>query len=199
VLDGAIAAAERDAAALLITEFGATIDPVPLERLTDGFDRNLVPWIMWAYNESIVADASQPAGLDNIRSLPALKALVRPHPVAVAGTPTLVDFDPATRVFELAYDTRSPAGPRLPRRLVTVVHVPELHYPDGYAVAVDGARVTSKPCASRLTLRRHPRAREVVVRVTPGGLCPGEGPPPPPFGFGTGPADGPGVSATRAP
>lgn len=171
VLDNAVAAAERDGAALLVTEFGATIDPVPLSRLTAGFDRNLVPWMMWAYNESIIADAGRPAGLDNLRSLEALAALVRPYPMAVAGTPTRIHFDPESRVFELVYDTAGPSGRRSRRWLPTVVFVPELHYPDGYRAKVRGARVISRPCARRLLLRRKPRAREVVLRLIPGGRC----------------------------
>ncbi|HSJ96135.1 MAG TPA: cellulase family glycosylhydrolase, partial [Myxococcota bacterium] len=54
LLDQALAAATRDGAPVMITEFGATIDPVPLARLTAGFDAAIVPWLMWAYNESII-------------------------------------------------------------------------------------------------------------------------------------------------
>ncbi len=171
VVDNALAAAERDGAPVIVTEFGATIDPEPLRRLTDGFDEGIVPWIMWAYNESIIRDSRLPAGLDNVRSLDALSALVRPYPTAVAGTPTHLAFDADTLAFELSYATRGPRGRRFPPGLVTVVAVPALSYPDGYTAAVTGARITSRPCAERLTLRRRPHAAEVTLRLTPGGRC----------------------------
>jgi endoglycosylceramidase len=171
LLDQALAAAERDGAPLLVTEFGATIDATTLARLTAGFDGAIVPWMMWAYNESIIRDASLPAGLDNVRSLDALAALVRPYPMAVAGTPTLTAFDPATGVFDFAYSTTGPDGRCVRGSPTTVVFVPALHYPDGYAVEVEGARVTSRPCAQRLTLRSERRAESVTVRITPDASC----------------------------
>lgn len=171
LLDQALAAAERDAAPLIVTEFGATIDPLPLARLTAGFDAALVPWMMWAYNESILRDPHAPAGLDNLRSLDAFAALVRPYPMAVAGTPTHVAFDPGTGVFDLAYSTTGPDGRRARRGPPTVVFVPALHYPDGYAVEVEGAWVVSKPCADRLVLVARGRAETVRVRVHPGTSC----------------------------
>jgi endoglycosylceramidase len=171
LLDHALEAAERDDAPLIVTEFGATTDPAPLARLVAGFDAAIVPWMMWAYNESIIRDASLPAGLDNVRNLEALAALVRPYPMAVAGTPLQTAFDPDTGVFDFAYSTTGPSGRRAPPGLTTVVFVPALHYPDGYRVELEGARVVSEPCADRLALRAEPRAEVVTVRVAAGGDC----------------------------
>lgn len=171
VLDQAVAAAERDGAPVMVTEFGATIDPVTLRRLTAGFDGAILPWMMWAYNESIIRNESQPAGLDNVRSLDALAALVRPYPIVVAGTPTRTAFDPATGVFEFEYSTTGPSGRRPWLARTTSVFVPELHYPDGYTVEVEGARITSKPCARTLTLRAGRRAESVSMRLMAGGSC----------------------------
>jgi endoglycosylceramidase len=168
VVAQAVAAAERDGAPLLATEFGATLDPVVLDRVAGQLDAARVPWMVWAYNESIIADPGQPAGRGNVRSTEALTALVRPYPLAVTGTPTAMAFDAASRTFDLTYDTAAPDGRRYPRRLVTVVSVPELRYPDGYAVEVVGADVTSPPCADRLTLRTRRHADTVTVRIVPG-------------------------------
>jgi endoglycosylceramidase len=171
LLDQALAAAERDRAPLVITEFGATTDAVTLERLVAGFDGAIVPWIFWAYNEEIIRNVNLPAGLDNVHSLDAVAALVRPYPMAVAGTPTSTAFDPETGVFDFAYETKSPNGRRFRGNPMTVVSVPDLHYPDGYEVDVQGARVLSEPCAERLILLAKRRTESVAVRVTPGGRC----------------------------
>ncbi len=164
----AVEAAVRDDVPVLETEFGATLDPATLTRLTSEADAGLVPWMFWAY-QRIIADPMAPAGSDNLRSEAGLAALVRPHPVAIAGTPTGLAFDPATKIFELTFDRRRPGGGRYSRRLETAVFVPARHYPDGYTVTAKGAKVTSKPCATMLTLRRRPKARQVTVQITPGG------------------------------
>ena len=172
VVDNAVAAAERDQAPLVATEFGATMDVPTLERLTGQLDSAIVSWMFWAYNEEIVTDRDEPASLDTVRSVDTFKALVRPYPLAVAGTPTSTRFDPATRVYDLTYGTRRPDGRRHRANIDTLVSIPALQYPDGYTVEVRGARVTSDPCASTLTLRtRSRRVDEVTVHITPGGDC----------------------------
>jgi endoglycosylceramidase len=45
VVVNAVEAAQRDQAPLLLTEFGATTDPVVLNRLTAEMDSGLVPWL----------------------------------------------------------------------------------------------------------------------------------------------------------
>ena len=172
VVDNAVAAAQRDRAPLLMTEFGATTDVATLQRLTAGFDRSLVPWLFWAYNEELVVDRSRPASPATVRSLDTLEALARPYPMALAGTPEQLSFDPASRTLELRYTTAGPQGRRYGPRLQTVVSMPRLAYPNGYTVRADGARVTSSPCARRLTLRTRPGAAQVAVTATPGGRCP---------------------------
>ena len=167
VVDFAVSAAERDSAPLIATEFGATTSAPTLQRLTAGFDRRFVPWMFWAYNESVIDDPSLPAGLDNLASPDGFRALVRPYPVALAGTPQHLAFDPATRVLDLTFSTTSPGGKRFWRWLPSVVHLPRLVYPEGYSVQVDGARVLSRRCGERLVLRTRAFARSVTVRVTP--------------------------------
>ena len=169
VVQWAADAAERDGAPILETEFGATTDAATLTRLTSQADARLVPWMFWAYNENVVADPGAPAGPDNLRSEAAFAALVRPHPVAVAGTPTALAFDADTRALDFTYVPERPGGGRSARRLLTTLWLPKRQYPQGYTVQARGAIVTSKPCAEALTLRTRARAREVTVHVTPGG------------------------------
>lgn len=167
VVANAVAAASRDAAPVLATEFGATLDPAVLTRLAAQLDTALVPWMMWDY-ETLVADTARPAGRDNLRSVEAFDALARPYPTAVTGTPTSMAFDPASKAFDLAYATARPGGGRYAGGLVTTVSIPRAQYPDGYTVEVTGATVTSRPCAGTLALRTRPHASQVTIRVTPG-------------------------------
>ena len=166
VVSRAVAAAERDGAPVLATEFGATLDPVILGRITDEMDAGLVPWLDWAYNESIIADATRPAGPANLLSADALASLLRPYPTAIAGIPTAITFDRATKAFECSFTAPQPA-PRDRRGRVTVIEIPAPHYPDGYVVRASGAWVDSRRCASRLVLRTKLHAATVSVRVTP--------------------------------
>ena len=45
--------------------------------------------------------------------------------------------------------------------------MPQLHYPDGYALAVEGARVVSAPGAALLKLENLRGVTQVTVRITP--------------------------------
>jgi endoglycosylceramidase len=168
-VDFAVDAADRDRAPLIATEFGATTNPETLTRLTAGFDADLVPWMFWAYNEEVIDDDFAPAGLGNLKSPEGFRALVRPYPAVVAGTPRSIDYDAAAGVFDLSYSTRAPDGRRV-RGKATVVRIPRLAYPSGYTAVVTGARVTSRPCARSLVLRTRPRARSVRVELTPDGV-----------------------------
>lgn len=167
VLTHAVAAATRDGAPLLLTEFGASTDPVPLLRLTAQFERALLPWMYWTYDESIIHDLSQPPGDDNLANPASFAALVRPYPLALTGTPTAIAFDPDSKIFTLGYDTAAPAGVSYAANAVSLISVPSRHYPGGYAVEVDGATVVSAPGATLLVLRNLAGATQVTLRVTP--------------------------------
>lgn len=171
VVDFSVAAAQRDGAPLLITEFGATLDVPTLDRLTAGFDRGLAPWVFWAYNEEIITNRSAPASLQTVRDIDTLKALVRPYPTALAGTPESLTFDPGSKAFALRYSTTGPGERRFGPWTPSVVSMPRLTYPDGYTVHAEGAWVVSRPCSERLVLLARPGAREVSVSATPGGGC----------------------------
>jgi endoglycosylceramidase len=124
----------------------------------------------WHYQEEILP-RNEPATLDNVRSLEAFRSLVRPHPLALTGTPTAAHFDPASRSYELAYSTRGPSGQRYPPNQVSVISTPELQYPNGYTVEATGARVTSPRCADHVTLRSSHGSNDVTVRILPSDNC----------------------------
>ncbi len=169
-MDRSVAAAERDDAAVLVTEWGATTDPAALTLTEDQFDARLVPWLYWSYNGLVVTDSKQPLVAPNLNTT-VLDALTRPYPTLTNGTPTRLSFETATATLDFGFSTRRPDGHRAPRRLETVVTVPKRSYPTGYTVTAVGADVTSRPCASTLTLRNHRKAETVSVRVTPAS-CP---------------------------
>ncbi|KQC36330.1 hypothetical protein UK82_21780 [Frankia sp. ACN1ag] len=99
--------------------------------------------------------------------LPAAPAeIVRPYPVAVAGTPESLRFDDA-RVLTVTYRTAAPAGSSLAPGTATAISVPAWSYPQGYQVQVVGARVTSAPGAGLLCVVAEPGAARVDVRVSP--------------------------------
>lgn len=166
VMDRSVAAAVRDKAALLVTEWGAITDPAAITLTEDQFDARLVPWLFWSYNGLVVSDSNKPLVAPNL-NLPVLNALTRPYPTAVDGTPTTLAYDTATSTLTFTYSTTRPDGRRAPLGTETVVNVPVRDYPNGYAVAAVGASVTSHRCSSTITLRNDAGATTVSVRVTP--------------------------------
>jgi endoglycosylceramidase len=170
VMDRSVAAATRDAAALLVTEWGATTDAATIIRTEDQFDARLVPWLFWSYNGLVVSDSKKPLVAPNLNPA-VLNALTRPYPTLVNGTPTTLGFDTATATLDFTYSTRRPDGHRAPHGLGTAVNVPPRSYPTGYKVSAVGAVVTSQPCAHILTLRNQPDATTVSVKITPAAHC----------------------------
>src|SRR6185436_3292315 len=61
-----VEAAERDGAPVLLTEFGATSDPVTLGRLAAQFDERQLSWMFWEYHEQIVRDQHRPVTPDAV-------------------------------------------------------------------------------------------------------------------------------------
>jgi endoglycosylceramidase len=119
----------------------------------------------------MILDPDIPAALDNLRNRDAFRALVRPFPVAVNGTPATLTFDPTTATFDFDYaTTRTDGRPSAPALLMAVT-VPSLRYPNGYSVSVQGARVVSLPCASTLLLRNDAHAASVSIHLTPSLGC----------------------------
>lgn len=179
VFDNADDHSARTEDALLVTEFGASDDLVDTRRVIDLSDEHMVGWQYWHYCgcddptttgpgvQAVVIDPSKPPRGDNVKWAK-LRLLARPFPQAVAGTPRGFSFDTDSGVFELAYATSAPGGGRSPRRVLTEVRLPEINFPDGYTVNVEGARVTSRRDAPVLRLKRERDAEGVTVAVRPG-------------------------------
>jgi endoglycosylceramidase len=177
--DNADAEAVKTDRALMLTEFGATNDRPRIEHMVDLADQHMVSWMWWAYCgcddpttsgpgnvQAIVKDPSKPpTGSNVLRKKLAL--LDRPYPQVVAGTPKSFRYDRDSGSLRFAYAAKTPAGKVLPRRSKTTVYVPRRHYPDGYRVRATGAKVTSKPGARYLVLKRKKGAPNVTVTVTP--------------------------------
>jgi endoglycosylceramidase len=72
----------------------------------------------------------------------------------VAGTPTYWRFDASHKVLSVAYSSARADGPgTFPAGSETVVAVPAVQYPAGYAAQVTGATVVSPPDAPVLRVR----------------------------------------------
>ncbi len=161
VFSGTVAHSSLTGSAILFTEFGATTDPGYWTELTALSDQYLVPWILWDYTD--VAGSWSQAPQPNASILTAVE---RPYPMAVAGTPLAISFDPSSKLFALRYATTSPAS-GAPPDANTDIYVPSLQYPSGYQVQVSGASVVSAPGNSHLLLRTTKAASEVSVSITP--------------------------------
>jgi len=168
----ALAGAEKTQArlgsAFLTTEFGGSDDLADLTRVTTEADQHLLGWMYWSYKtwndptsgggaESMFANDADLSTLKQTKA----DVLIRPYARAVAGTPLAMGFDPSTKVFHLSFSPHAAGGP-------TEVFVPARQYPQGYAVRLSGARVTSARNASDLQLVADPGASRVDVEVRPG-------------------------------
>lgn len=167
VMDRAIAASARGDA-LLSTEFGATNDTATWQRLTGAFDRRMLSWMMWAYDENVVRDLKAAPTGDNLRGS-TLAGIVRPYAMTTNGTPTSSEFDPTTGDYDFTYATTRPDGRAADPKYRTSLVMPHRVYPNGYTVTVDGAIV--RTCSTTLVLKNLPGATTVHVRATPGGPC----------------------------
>jgi endoglycosylceramidase len=175
----AAAQSEKTGDALLMSEFGATDDPQALRRVAHEADRTMTSWQNWTYynaqsrgrpviprTKSIVIDPLLPPTPDNVNQNK-LNALARPYPRLIAGTPESFGFDYGTDTFELSYSTSSPGPDPLPRGMKTEVFVPSRHYPNGYEVHAEGAKVvgSSDPAIVRLLAKQG--VERVTVRIVP--------------------------------
>jgi endoglycosylceramidase len=178
VMTHALEQAQVSGDALLLSEFGATDNQVELREILDLAADNGIPWTEWAYcacgdptgngeAEALVHDPAQPPAGDNV-STDVLDVLDEPHPLAVAGTPGSYHFDPDSRRFRFAYDTRSVAGHTFGRAARTEIWIGRLHYSHGYRVTVDGGRVVSHRNADTLVIKADRGAARVALLVTPG-------------------------------
>lgn len=157
---------ERTGGALLMTEFGATDDVPAIRRQLELFDASLTPWMWWAYNENFVRDMTAAPVADNVVG-PVVDELVRPHPRAVAGTPTDLSYDAEERVLRFRYAT-DPVSDVVPGSDdPTEISIAPRSYPAGYRAEVTGGTVTSTGDGPLLAVTADPVASEVFVKVWP--------------------------------
>ncbi len=166
--------------ATMMTEFGATTSTADLASLVALADRNMVPWLEWAYCgcsdptgsrnlEAIVLDPSKPPTGANV-VLPTLRALVEPYPQVISGTPLSWGFSPSSRTFKFRFTTARARGRgRFESGSVTEIATPALVYGGHYAVRVTGGAIVSRRGASTLRIVSCERARTITLTVSASG------------------------------
>jgi len=178
VFDNADRYAERAGDSLMLSEYGATTDIPTLERVADYADDHMVSWQEWHYCgcddpttqgpgdvQALVKDPALPPKGDNVFR-DKLRALARPYPQVIAGTPESYSFDPDTRRFELTYARAKADGSGRFKRGKTLVVLPKIQYPDGYEVKVEGAAILVEG-KRKLVLRTERGTGKVSLTVKP--------------------------------
>ena len=179
VFDNADQQSKRTGDALVLSEYGATDDTAALRRIAELADRHMVSWQEWHYCgcsdpttsgpgdvQALVKDpADPPRGANVFRNK--LKALARPYPQAIAGTPLRFSFQPTTRRFKLGYKTKRANGHGRFRRGLTDVFVPKIQYPRGYRARVRGGSLSRASRSRHLIVHAKPGAKRIAVRVAP--------------------------------
>ena len=183
VFDHADARAARTGDSLMLSEFGATDDIPLLERMAGEADRHMVSWQEWHYCgcddpttsgpgdiQAIVKDPGKPPRGSNV-FWGKLKALARPYPQAIAGTPIRWSFDPDDPPLRAGLHDQAGrrAGPLQPGhgrlgRGTSQVFVPRIQYPNGYGFVVNARPETS---GQRLLIHAGPNARRIKLVITP--------------------------------
>ena len=165
--------------ALLDSEWGATSDADQLTAQAGALDSALMSWTYWAFDDccgpspgadSLLRSRAGPPTGSNANT-GVVGALVRPHPLAVAGTPSALSYDAPSRILHFSWSALAAGGGSFDEKSVTSIEVPTALYPTGYTVQGRGATVTSAPCAPLLTLRLRPGVTRASILVAPGGGC----------------------------
>jgi endoglycosylceramidase len=166
--------------ATMMSEFGATTSTADLASMVALADRNMVPWLEWAYCgcsdptgagnlEAIVLDPSRPPTASNL-VIPTLRTLVEPYPQLISGTPLSWGFTPSSKTFKLRYSPARAGGHgRFEPGAVTEIATPALVYAGDYAVRVKGGAIISEQGASTLEIAACRRARSISVTVSRSG------------------------------
>ncbi len=165
--------------ALLNTEWSSSgPDPSSITAQANDEDAALMPWTYWVFGGCDIACASArqadlvlhmsrpPAG-SNLNG-PVVDAVVRPYPLAVAGTPTHLAYDASSHVmsFYWAPERAARTGSFGPGA-TSLFAVPQIDYPSGYIVEASGVKVLSATNASTLVVRQQGHPPELSVRLTP--------------------------------
>ncbi len=177
--------------ALLNTEFGATTDPSAVDRQVDELDGALIPWIWWSFNGYLAENLAKPPSPTNSDAA-VVAALVRPHPVLVAGTPTSLSYDESNRTLSFSYDTTGPTGVHFGPSARTEIDVPQGVYGTGWHAVVTGGTVVGRTGGRMLEIASDPSAAAVTVTVAAGSAAGAV------EGRGGGPVRAPGPARQRA-
>jgi endoglycosylceramidase len=165
--------------ALILTEFGSNRYPADLTGMVSFADRDMVPWVEWAYcpchdptgatPDPLVLDPAKPPVGSNL-GLFAMNILVEPFPQVIAGTPLSWGYDRQTRKFQLRYSTaKADANGRFPAGAITEIATPRLIYGRAYTVHVRGGAILSSRDAAVLEIAACPGARKISIQVLPSG------------------------------
>src|SRR5919197_3131423 len=179
VMTNAVSHVRKAGDAVLLTEWGSVDTTSTLQQLPDDADAQLMPWIEWAYCgcgdptgsiprdiEALVLDPSKAPTGKNVKTAK-LKALARPHPGAIAGTPVKLTFSSRRRLGVTWTTSRADGHGRFAAGSCTSLFLPPTIYPRGYRVSVSGARVASAKSAGLLELDSLAGAKRISLRVTP--------------------------------
>lgn len=176
----------RHTGALLNTEWSSGGSASSITAQAGEEDAALMPWTYWVFDNCTVACASAKAAnfLLNPKQPPrgsnvnagVVDNVVRPYPIAVAGTPESLGVNMTGHVLRFRWTTRRAKGRgRFGAGALSAFAVPRRDYPNGYTAAVRGGTVVSRPCASTLVVRQHAvRSLSLLIRPpTPGAACGG--------------------------
>jgi endoglycosylceramidase len=161
-LSQGVIAARVNHAAPLVTEFGATEKLGVLRRVADGADAAGVGWLYWqykTYDDPTTSAASEGPDAESLvtpgGAVKAAKArtLARAYPQRIAGHDARWTYRASDGRFTLRWTAVRGAD--------TVIALPALAYPHGFAVRAAGVRVVSR---APLTLRGTGRASITVTR-----------------------------------
>jgi endoglycosylceramidase len=154
--------AAANSAAALVTEFGATNKLDVIRRVVAGADRFGVGWLYWQYEtcgDPTTSAASEGPDAESIvtpaGAVKAAKALelARPYPMRVAGRDARWRYSASDGRLTLRWTAARGAD--------TVVALPRLAYPGGFAVRVHSVRVVRR---APLTLRGSGSSSITVTR-----------------------------------
>ena len=132
-------------APMMLTEFGASANPLDATLATRATDAWLTSWFYWHYGRNFYEELET--------------QLIRTSPQATAGEPLSLAFDPTSGRFEYRYRPSAAAtGP-------TTIFVPDRQYPKGYSATVVGGSVVSAPNSGHLIVVADGSGADVSVRV----------------------------------
>jgi hypothetical protein len=147
-----------------------------MDRSLRAAEENLLSYTLWNYtpdNDNARGDqwngedlsiysVDQRADPNDIHSGGrALEAVARPYPIATAGEPLKLRFDPRKRVF--TYEFRHDPALRAP----TEFFVPAFQYPNGYDVWISDGECEALPDEQLMIYWHSPERKTHRVRITP--------------------------------